>query len=114
MASMTGKGQSRDLLLRVTLSVPLAYAAFEAAYRLLHRGLGDLLLGVNGAGFDSVDALLVAAVVLFAVGSGLLLSHRGRRATWSIVLACSLAFSAIWLAFLISIWSLRRGTQPRF
>ena len=89
-----------------------------------------------------MNALLVAPVVLFGVGAVLLPSRRGGRVTWSIVLACSLAFTAIWVAFLwnfltslrpitvptgelgahlvpavylalISIWSLRRGAQPR-
>jgi hypothetical protein len=143
MASMTGKGQSGDLLLRVTLSVPLTYAAFESAYWLSRRGLHGLTLGGHSLAVSYWNVLLVAPVVLFGGGAGLLLSRRGGRATWSIVLACSLAFSAIWVAFLwslftslrpitvptgelgaylvpavylalISMWSLRQGTQPRF
>ena len=101
MASMTARGRSRDLLLRVTLAVPLVYAAFEAAYWSLRQGFHELTLGGQGVAHNSWLVLLaVGPTLLFAVGAGFALSGRGGRSAWSVMLACSLAFAAWWLAAL--------------
>jgi hypothetical protein len=110
MASMTARGRRGDLLLRVTLAVPLFYAAFEAAYWSLRQGFHELTLG--GQGFADYGRLLLLAVgptLLFAVGAGFALSGRGGRWAWSIVLACSLAFTAWYFAVLWETFTIVRS-----
>jgi len=101
MKSMRTQRQPGDRLLRVTLAVPVAFAAFDSAYRWSHGGFHTLALGGQSVAYYAVNGLLdIGPTLLFAVGVGLLLSHKGGRVTWSIVLACSLAF-AVYCAILL-------------
>jgi hypothetical protein len=92
MAFMRRQRQSGDRLLRVALAVPIAYAAFESAYRWSHGGFHMLTPSEQSAPFYAVNGLLgMGPTLLFAAGAGLLVIHKGERVTWSIVLSCSLA-----------------------